>query len=224
MKLRSCVLAGIVSALSAGVAGASPTRGQTDTFQDGTTDNWITGRSSSPRNVNTGGPAGAGDAFIEMLSTGIGGPGSKAIIFNRTQWAGNYNSAGITEIDMDLKNLGNTPLRMRLAFDQSSGGPGYVTTNAFALPTDGAWHHATFRINSTDLTPLEGPPALNTLLSNVGEVRILSATSPSLDGDNIAATIGVDNVKAVPEPVSGLVALAGALLLPRRRCTRSTPQ
>jgi len=209
-----------VSTLLPAIGWASPTLGQTDTFQDGTTDGWQTGRSGSPRNVSTGGPAGAADAFLEMTSTGTGGPGSKAIIFNHAQWAGNYTSAGVTEIDMDLKNLGTTPLHMRLAFNQFGGGPGYETINAVALPTGSGWQHAIFRIGSADLTPLESPPSLATVLSNVAEVRILSAASPSLDGDIIATAIGIDNIKAVPEPMSGCVLVAAAPLLLRRRLGR----
>ena len=214
MNARHWILGVALSGLPAGIAGASPTLGQIDTFADGTTDGWTIGRSSSPfapQNVSTGGPAGASDAFLNMTSSGTGGPGSKAIIFNQSQWAGDYLSAGITEIDMDLKNLGSSSLTMRIALDQFKGGPGYETVNGFSVPADGAWHHATFKIDSADLTPLESPPSLNTVLSNVSEVRVLSAASPSLDGDLIASSIGIDNVQAVPEPVSG------SLLLVRRR-------
>lgn len=220
MNVRHWVLGAALSGLCAGIAGAGPTRGQIDTFQDGTTEGWQIGRASSPeapQNVSTGGPAGAGDAFLDMTSTGTGGPGSKAIIFNQAQWAGDYLSAGISEIDMDLKNLGATPLTMRIALDQFGGGPGYVTVNGFSLPADGAWHHATFKIDSADLTPLESPPDLNALLSSVTEMRILSAASPSLDGDNIASSIGLDNIQAVPEPASAALLLAAAPMLLRRR-------
>jgi hypothetical protein len=200
-------------------AGASPTLGQVDTFGDGTTDGWQTGRAGQPQNIASGGPAGAGDAFLEMISTGTGGPGSKPVILNRAQWAGNYLATGITEVDMDLKNLGTTPLSMRWVVQPQIGASsGYSSTSGFALPADGAWHHAAFLIDSTHLTPVDGPPPLSTVLANVQEARIVSSVSPDTGGDTIAATIGVDNVRAVPEPAAvALIGLITPLLLRRTR-------
>lgn len=205
-------------------AGASPTLGQVDTFQDGTTDNWQTGRAGQPQNIASGGPAGASDAFMEMISTGTGGPGSKPVVLNRAQWAGNYLAAGITEVDIDLKNLGNTPLSMRWVMQPQIGASsGYVSATAFALPADGAWHHAAFLIDSAHLTGVDGPPALSSVLANVQEARIVSSVSPDTGGDTIAATIGVDNVRAVPEPaVAALLCLAAPALLRRTRVSPSS--
>lgn len=205
-------------------AGASPTAGQVDTFQDGTTDNWQTGRAGQPVNIATGGPAGVGDAFLEMISTGTGGPGSKPVILNRAQWTGDYLTAGITEVDMDLKNLGTTPLTMRFVVQPQIGAaPGYSSTTGFSLPADGAWHHASFLLDTADMTPIDGPSSLSSVLANVQEARIVSSASPDTGGDTIAATIGVDNVRAVPEPATAaLLLLVGPLALRRTRLSSSS--
>ena len=77
--------------------------GQNDTFQDGTTANWTNG-GTPPANVSTAGPGGAGDRFMELTADGSGSNG-RLTAFNRSQWLGDYISAGVTEIDMDLNNF-----------------------------------------------------------------------------------------------------------------------
>ena len=193
--------------------------GQIDTFQDGTTDSWTNGHptiGTPPANVGTGGPAGAGDKFLEITSNGAGGTDSRLVAFNRTQWLGNYVAAGITEIDMDLENLGSVTLSIRLAFRGSTfnGAPGYLTT-AFTLAPNSGWQHANFLINASSLTAIGGPAAFSTFFTTgPAEVRVLSeAGTTSLDGDVVTAQLGVDNVIAVPEPNVGALFIAGALLV-----------
>ena len=195
------------------------TLGQVDTFQDGTTDNWTTGH-GGPTNIPSGGPAGAGDAYMRVVSTGGSGTDSKLVVFNASQWLGDYTDAGITGITMDLDNFGAQTLSMRLAFFQSRG-VGYASTTPFSLPADSNWHQAFFPLVAADFTALGSPSAsFSSLLSNfTGQLRILDSASPSVDGDTIAATLGVDDVMAVPEP-STFVMVAGslaAMLLYRRR-------
>ena len=71
--------------------------GQTDTFQNGTLSNWLTG-GTQPTNVATGGPLGSGDGFMELTADGSGS-NSRLTVLNRTQWTGNYIAAGVNEID-----------------------------------------------------------------------------------------------------------------------------
>ena len=150
----------------------------------------------------------------------------KLTIFNREQWIGDYLAAGVIAIEMDLANLGADPLLMRFAMknDLGPGAAGFTATDPFLLPADGAWHHAVFpltesamtRLNSLDLT-------LADLLANVVEARILHSMDPSLTGDNIRATLGVDNIQAVyvPEPTAGLLLTIGAIFL--LSIARATP-
>ena len=118
---------------------------------------------------------------------------------------------------MDLLDLdpNDNPLSIRIGLKSAiTGGatPGYVSTNAFLLPDDGALrHHAVFLINSSALTPVNSPAPLGTLLQNVAEFRVLdSVAGGSLDGDALTSAFGVDNITATPEP--GSLGLLGALL------------
>ncbi len=196
--------------------------GQVDTFQNSTTNNWG-GGFGSLANVSSGGPAGVGDAYFQVTSTG-GGAGGKMTTFNRNQWTGNYAAAGVKTISMDLENQGTGPLSIRLAFKDGtgSGAAGYSSTTAFALPADSAWHHATFSIASAAFTDVNFPSeTFDALLTGPAELRILSATSPSLGGDNLVAVLGIDNIAAggvVPEPASISMLLVGScLMLGKRR-------
>jgi len=182
--------------------------GQVDTFQDVTTTmDWIEGPFSGnqPVNVSTGGPAGAGDRFLRNVSSGGGGAGSRQVMFNLAQWTGDYTASGTTRLTVDMVNLGANPLHMRIGI---RGGPGstiYGSTTAALLPADGVWRLISFDLKPAALTNLGGTDSLNVVMSNVTELRILSAaTSPSFLGDVIAATLGVDNIRAVDAAAADL--------------------
>jgi PEP-CTERM motif len=208
----------IVLLAAAPFTASAVTLGQIDDFQDGTTDGWTTGH-VTPANISNGGPAGAGDRYLQPTSSGGFGADSKLVIFNASQWLGNYSGAGITSVGMDLANFGAQALSMRLAFFL---GPavGYAATAPFSLPADSAWHHAFFVLNAANFTAVNSPSvSFDNMLTNfTGQLRILDSSSPSVQGDPIAATLGVDNVQAVPEPSSCvLVGVALLALLLRRR-------
>jgi hypothetical protein len=207
--------------------------GQTDTFQDGTLANWLGGGGggSSALNIATGGPAGAGDRYLQLAAgTGIAnrllGTNSGA----SSQWTDNWTAAGITSIEMDLMTASTveSPMPIRIAVRNSTSGSaaGYVSTSPFMLTTDGLWHHAVFQLNASSMTGVAGTPALTTFandLANVQDFRILNATTAVPSGDAYTtptASFGVDNITAVPEPTGlALFAVAGASLfiLNRRR-------
>ena len=126
--------------------------GQVDTFQDGL-DNWqggVGGFSVAP----TGGPAGAGDQYLQ-LSSGASPLPPRLAGINDSQWLGNFTAAGVTAVAMDLLNTGTTSLSMRVAIREAAGGsttPGYASTTPFILPADGQWHHAVFDLDAASLT------------------------------------------------------------------------
>ncbi len=183
--------------------------GQVDTFQDGTTMFWEEGTPSPnpPTNVPTGGPAGAGDAYLENISSGGFGAGSRMLMFNDVQWTGNYNAAGVTRLTADMANFGATTLHMRVTI---RGGPNvstYGSTASVDLPPDGVWRPVMFDLTPSGLTVIGGADTLAEVLADVTELRILSAESgPSFQGDPIAATLGMDNLRATaggaPTPTS----------------------
>ena len=102
--------------------GAAVVLGQIDTFQDGTLQNWDAGLGGiepdfPPVVIPDGGPAGAGDHYMQI--TGIGGlpnPGSRISVVNRNlQWSGNYLAPAVNAVTLSLKNTGATDLVVRLS-------------------------------------------------------------------------------------------------------------
>jgi hypothetical protein len=189
--------------------------GQIDNFEDGTTQDWANGGAPGAppvENINTGGPAGLDDNFIQLTSVGGTGPGKFLTAFNRTQWLGNYISLGVIAIELDLRNFSKVDLNIRLGFktDTAPGAPGYLSTS-FSLAAGSGWEHAIFLINPGSMIAVGGPADFNTFFSSgFGEMRILNeAGVGNLNGDVVAAQLGVDNIHAVPEPSALLLTAVG---------------
>jgi hypothetical protein len=208
MGLRNAVRALLLfsAALFINVAAVSNcdalTIGQIDNFQDNTTDNWANGGAPQPANISSGGPAGVGDHFLQITSDGNGATG-RLTVFNRTQWLGNYITAGVSEINLDLNNFGATALSIRLAFKSAtfSGAPGYISTTPFLLDPNSGWQHAVFSITPAAMTAVSGATAFNTFFAGPAEFRIINATGTGdLNGDFVVSQLGIDNIVAVPEP------------------------
>ncbi|GMV97799.1 MAG: hypothetical protein AMXMBFR83_21540 [Phycisphaerae bacterium] len=191
---------------------------QVDTFQNGTVMGWSEGAASPnpPTNVATGGPAGAGDRFLRNVSSGFGS-GGKMVMFNRGQWSGHYAAAGVNRIEADMINLGSTTLYMRIALSDYDESNRYATDPAVVLSPGGGWKHVVFDLTEEGMTQVEGFGTLAGLLTGVSEMRILSSQFPSWRGDDVAATLGVDNITALPEPASLLLAALGGAGSARRR-------
>ncbi|MBT8097388.1 MAG: S-layer homology domain-containing protein, partial [Woeseia sp.] len=174
--------------------------GQIDDFEDGSTQNWRKGSSSTmpPTNISTGGPSGAGDNYLQSISTGGSGADSRQVIFNTAQWTGDYVGAGVTEIAMDFRNSGNSNLQMRIALEGGVGGSSwFISSQAFQVSMGGTWQAASFTISESDLTRVTGTQSYAAALGNVTEMRILvSQSGATFRGDVIASTLGVDNIEA----------------------------
>ncbi len=202
----------LLVALARWASAAPISFGQVDTFQDGTTENWTNGSgSASVSVVNAGGPAGAGDGYLQIGSGSLGDR-PRLLGFNDTQWTGDFVATGVKEIVMDLENFGTQTLSIRVAMRTSfgsSGTPGYASTIPFSLPADHAWHHAVFFIDAAHLTAINNPPPLATFLTSVGDFRLLDSASPSLQGDATSGEFGADNITAIPEPSSLALAAIG---------------
>jgi hypothetical protein len=203
-----------------------------DDFEDGTTQNWTEGSQSPnpPTNVEDGGPGGAGDSYLEMVSSGGSGAGSRMVSFNRSQWASDddYLSAGITGLSIDLNNFSDLSLTVRVAYSDETGPSGtwYASSQGISLSAGSGWTPASFSLLEGDLTRVNGTGSYDDVFTSVSEVRILHSDSPDFQGDAVAATLGVDNITAVPEPSTHALILGCAALAfvvwSRTRCSKKT--
>ena len=196
-----------------------------DTFETETTEGWFAGGGPfgqfppvPPTVVLDGGPAGAGDAFLQVTSNGTAGPGGRLVAMNLSQWAGDYTT--IAGIQMDVRNLGQTDLTLRLYLENPIPGPPTddAVSQGIALPTGGNWQTVFFPLDAASLTLLNGD--LNNLLPAVTVLRLIHSPGAGFPPPQIAAVIGVDNIVAVaaPEPaVAALLVVAAAGWASRRR-------
>lgn len=190
--------------------------GLTDDFQDNTTQNWAVGQPhpAPPFTVADAGPDGSGDFALQVDSLGGGGPGSRLAVFNRTQWSGDWTTAGVTAVQADIKVVGANDLDMRVGF-QGAGGR-IVSADSVSLAGDGTWQTLVFSVLEADLVTSGGTSVADTLAA-VSEFRFLHNPNADFRGAVIAESILIDNVIALPEP-SALVLLAiGGLAVIRRR-------
>lgn len=175
--------------------------GQVDDFEDGTTQNWYVGmpHPSPPINMS-GGPGGPDDNFMLIAAAGGGGPGSRLAVINDVQWAGDYVSAGVLSIEMDLWNASIEDLYIRLLFEDPMGGPpaNAAITTAALLPADSGWTHVSFAVGAGDLIALLGD--VNTLLSNTTAIRIFHNPDPGYPPPPVIARLGIDNIRASGGP------------------------
>jgi hypothetical protein len=200
--------------LAAGSALGQITLGQIDNFQDGTVMGWI---GAAPTNIANGGPLGAGDRYLQITSTGGSGPGSNLATYNQIRWSGNFSAAGVTSIEADLRNTGNTDLVMRLVlfganFDR------WTSTAGVSLPAGGGWTHVSFSLAPGAMTQVLGSSSYSATLTAVERMMFRhDPAPPSATGSPIAGQLGIDNIRAVPEPASLSALGAGLLLLLKRR-------
>jgi hypothetical protein len=188
---------------------AAITIGQVDDFEDGSTQNWF---GAFPVNVPDAGPNGTGDnALLAAASGNSSGAAGKLVIFNRGfQWDGNWTSAGLVQVAMDMRNPNTFALSMRLGIagpDGVSGfgsGDSYVSTNAISVPADNAWHSLTFDVLAEDFTPVGGQitPNIGAALAGVTHFRILHNSAVSFLGEAIDADFYVDNIRPIAAPTA----------------------
>lgn len=219
--MRTLAVGAFAAALtSIAPAAGAVTIGQVDTFASGTTEGWFAGGGPfgatppvPPTVIATGGPAGAGDAFLQLSASGSAGAGGRLVGMNASQWAGDYLAAGVTAISMDLRNLGATDLSMRLYFEDPIPGPPVneaVTSFAADLAAGGDWTRVLFPITAADLASLAGD--VPTLLSATTILRLFHGSATDFPGEPIAGLLGVDNITAIGAR-DGALPLPGGLAL-----------
>lgn len=223
--IRSAVATLLLPLLLAVVAGRpyALTLGQVDDFEDGTTQGWTVGllgaaHPAPPVNFPSGGPLGTDDNYLRLTSLGGQGAGSRLTAINLNgQWAGDYTATGVHGIGMDIRNLGNSELSLRLLLADPAAGPptnAAVSSDGIVLPPGSGWTSAFFPILPADLTAVVG--SVGDALSGATELRLFHSTFPGFPGEPLVAELGVDNIRAlaapVPEP-SAWMLLAGGLVV-----------
>lgn len=192
---RPTPLAWALAALAVPVVASAIVLGQTDDFEGGTTQAWRHGGPSPvpPTNVASGGPQGAGDAYLRVVALGSVSPGGRLVAFNTQQWTGDYIGAGIDVIRADVKNPDGSALPLRVGFESTT--TRYVSTDPFLIPGDGAWHEVLFDL--TQMSNVGGGATLEEVLADVRTARLISAAdAPAWQGDPVAAEFGIDNIEA----------------------------
>lgn len=179
---------------------------ENDNFSDGMVANWIHPISNpdEPRVIATGGPLGAGDQFLRVSSDAdSGNPGSRLAMVNRSQWAGDYNAVGPAfTIQADVRNSGAGNLSLRLGVQRSTGGQTrFVSTNAAVIAPSANWQTITFSLTNAEMTSAGGSQSLADVLSDVSEMRIISATTAVWAADEVVAQLDIDNIRVASVPV-----------------------
>lgn len=206
--MRFMTAVGAVCGLAAGSASAISLADFTD-FEGSTTEGWSHGTPSpNPPTLETEGTNG----FLRVRSTG-GGPGGRMATFNRTQWIGGYLSAGVSALQFDVRNSGDTALQVRIGLLSRVGQIG-VTNESFILDVNSGWQTAT--LDLTDLALL-GADNSDQILTDVLEIRFISSVDTSFEGDPIVGSLDIDNIRAVPSPGTLGLFVAGGLAALRRR-------
>lgn len=197
--------------------------GQIDDFEDGTLQGWMMGSNNITAthmtNITGGGPAGVGDNFLQVVAheaelTG----GGRLTFFNKAQWTGDYLSAGISAIAMDVNNISSSEaLNLRLAInggflDSSFNFIGglFATSASVSLGSGSGWVHVVFSLIPGDLTAVSGRSGTTgnnilATLANVTELRLLNSANTDWTGLPVTATLGIDNISTVPLPPAALL-------------------
>ncbi|HEX6962140.1 MAG TPA: PEP-CTERM sorting domain-containing protein [Lacipirellula sp.] len=225
-SLQRCAIV-FLTTISLATLHASPgqavTVGAIDDFQDGTTAGWGGGGGAS--NLADAGPTGAGDNALRV-ATGSG----RVAIVNTTQWTGDFLAAGVTQLQMDIRNESGFPLEMRIGVANGpvgSGGAGDTYVSAMSVPVvaDSQWHRIALSLSPADFIPhtANTNPAPNAAaaLANVSHFRILHNPMANFLGAMGPATFYLDNIRAVPEPHAATLALLALGLIAARQPRRT---
>jgi hypothetical protein len=221
---RSIATAGLAAALTLAQGAAAVTLGQIDDFEDGTTQGWVVGiggmgtHPAPPAVVATGGPGGADDSYLLLTAIGGFGAGGRFAVINASQWSGDYTTSGISGIAMQVNNVGVSDLSLRLLFEDPMGGPpsnAAISSEAIVVPAGSGWISILFPIAPDVMTAVFG--SVPAALGNATAVRLFHGADAIFPGEPIVAQLGVDDIRAVPEPGTALLCAFGIAALAARR-------
>lgn len=175
--------------------------GIVDDFEDATVENWEVGNAGTQPTVQTtGGPLGTDDHYLQIVADGGGGANGRAVVFNDTQWSGNYTARGQTMLYLHARNMGPDSVTLRVWLRSTSPGDvndpagEAVSTVGYELPPDGRWRLVEFDISATGLTG----PDVAVVLADVGDLRLMHGANTATPPETIEATLGFDNISNMP--------------------------
>lgn len=216
-----CVTLGGMSASALGING-----NYIETFSTGL-NGW--GGGSSPTLVPSGGPDGAGDAYLRISSNAGVGNGNLATLNTGANWTGDYagdwSAPGqylILGASARLANFGTEPLSIRAIFFNTATNR-YSTAEVAMVPADGLWRRFDWLFSPVDGSGLEqvgGSVPITTGMHSVTQIMFRHNVLPGAGGDAVTGTLGMDNIRLlpfIPAPATAALMAMGAGVLARRR-------
>lgn len=193
-------LAALALALAASVfvtSAEAVTPGVMDTFE--APHGWEGGEMAV---LSAGGPLGAHDSHLSIVSDGGSGVGSRLAAYNRKpEWIGDFKTAGITSLDFDMVNHPSSAqeLSMRLVlFGPNNTNNRWTSKQAIKVPKDGQWRHLSFPISPETIQRVAGSATYDAMMSNVVRVLFRHDNDPAgATGTPVAARVGIDNITLV---------------------------
>jgi hypothetical protein len=190
--------------------------GRLSDFQDGTVQGW--GGDPGQISNQPNGMGGASDRFLQVNSDGGFGPGSVPATFNQDLgWRGNYLTAGVTAIRANVRNQGPQSLSLRLVLFGTNGDR-WTSTNPIVLAAGSGWQTLQFSLASGQMSLAAGSGTYNATITDVAKIMFRHQVGPpSAGGTPMLGQMGLDNIRAVPEPATILALAGGVAVLIRRR-------
>ncbi len=191
----------LLFSLSISAYGVTPE--SVDDFENLTTQGWSEGAGQggpnpNPPTVNAdGGPMGTGDAYLDNVSSGGSGAGSRQVIFNTgAAWTGDFGTADITQVSVDIRvdAASEDPASIRFGMEGTNGDR-FVSTNAVDVPNDGNWYRIVLPVADSTMTRVSGTGTLAQTMASMAESRLIHGPSnPAWQAQPFDGTVGYDNI------------------------------
>ncbi|MBV6457278.1 MAG: hypothetical protein HONBIEJF_00386 [Fimbriimonadaceae bacterium] len=180
---------------------AQITRSTNDDFETIASRDWAGGGIETY--VETGGPQGDDDAFMQLDSRGGVGQGSHLACHNSNpRWTGNYAIAGVNAIGVWLKNFSTQTLNMRIVLFSTDTQRWTSKTGLTMNPNQG-WTYHEFRLDPANMVRVLGNLTHKQVITNVTKIMIRhDPEPPSSGGAAIDSLLGIDDVQALRRPLN----------------------
>jgi len=185
---------------AASVGHAQITRATLDDYETIASRDWTGGGIETY--LETGGPQGVDDAFLQLDSKGGVGQGSHLAVHNSNpRWTGNYALAGVNAIGVWLKNFSNQTLSMRIVLFATDT-QRWTSKTALTMNPNQDWTYHEFRLDPANMTRVLGTFTHKQMITAVTKIMIRhDPEPPSSGGAAIDSLLGIDDVQALRRPL-----------------------